>query len=107
LLSLCFICKGLVAIKVCILNLFANFKESLQASISFLVARERPAGIDFFKTLLISVTASKSPGDAIGKPASIRQYLIRQNIWLFEFFLLNSLSRPEIAHHHALLCRKL
>ena len=57
--------------KVCILNLFACFKESLHASISFFVARDKPAGMDFFKTLLISVTASKSPGDAIGKPASI------------------------------------
>ena len=27
--------------------------------------------MDFFKVLLISVTASKSPGEAIGKPASI------------------------------------
>ena len=37
----------------------------------FFVALANPAGIDFFKLLLISVTASKSPGEAIGKPASI------------------------------------
>ena len=29
------------------------------------------AGIEFFKILLTSVTASKSPGEAIGNPASI------------------------------------
>ena len=34
-----------------------------------LVTRTNPAGIDFLKDLLISVTASKSPGEAIGKPA--------------------------------------
>ena len=43
----------------------------MHASISFFVALANPAGIDFFNDLLISVTASKSPGDAIGKPASI------------------------------------
>ena len=38
---------------------------------SFVECLANPQGIDFFKTLLIAVTASKSPGDAIGKPASI------------------------------------
>ena len=32
---------------------------------------DKPAGIEFFNILLTSVTASKSPGEAIGKPASI------------------------------------
>jgi len=32
---------------------------------------DKPQGIDFFKILLTSVTASKSPGEAIGNPASI------------------------------------
>ena len=38
---------------------------------SFFECLDKPAGIDFFNILLISVTASKSPGDAIGNPASI------------------------------------
>ena len=38
---------------------------------SFLVALANPQGIEFFILLLIAVTASKSPGDEIGKPASI------------------------------------
>ena len=54
-----------------ILNLSANFNASLHASISFFVCRDNPHGIDFFKILLTSVTASKSPGEAIGNPASI------------------------------------
>ncbi len=33
---------------------------------------ESPAGIECFKILLTSDTASKSPGEAIGKPASIK-----------------------------------
>ena len=32
---------------------------------------DKPQGIDFFKILLTSVTDSKSPGEAIGNPASI------------------------------------
>ena len=38
---------------------------------SFFVALAKPQGVDFFNILLISVTASKSPGEAIGNPASI------------------------------------
>ena len=57
--------------KVWILNLGAAFNASWHASISFLLALDNPQGIEFFKILLIAVTASKSPGEAIGKPASI------------------------------------
>ncbi len=32
---------------------------------------DKPQGIEFFKILLTSVTDSKSPGEAIGNPASI------------------------------------
>jgi hypothetical protein len=35
------------------------------------VCLANPAGTDFFNILLIAVTASKSPGEAIGNPASI------------------------------------
>ena len=38
---------------------------------SFFECLANPQGMDFFKTLLIADTASKSPGEAIGKPASI------------------------------------
>ena len=38
---------------------------------SFLVALANPQGIEFLTLLLIALTASKSPGDDIGKPASI------------------------------------
>ena len=38
---------------------------------SFIECLASPAGIEFFSILLTSETASKSPGEAIGKPASI------------------------------------
>ena len=79
-------CNGLVEINVWILNLGACFNASYALSISFTECLERPAGIEFFKILLTSDTASKSPGDAIGKPASIISTPNSSNtlaIWIF------------------------
>ena len=57
-------------INVCILKFFAC--STLRDKHQYLfVALANPAGIDLFKVLLISVTDSKSPGEAIGNPASI------------------------------------
>ena len=49
----------------------AGFSASAARSISFSPARARPATTEFFTRLAISCTASKSPLEAIGKPASI------------------------------------
>ena len=60
---------------------------------SFLECLDNPAGIDFFKILLTSVTASKSPGDAIGKPASIMSTPNSSNtlaIWIYSSKLIDA-----------------
>ena len=46
---------------------------------SFFNALDNPQGIEFFTLLLISDTASKSPGDEIGNPASIISTPISSN----------------------------
>ena len=64
-------CSGLVEMKVWMRGRSAAFKASAQRSISGRVARERPQTVAFFTRFAISRTASKSPLDAIGKPASM------------------------------------
>ena len=79
--------------KVWILNLGADFNASWHASISFLLALDNPHGIEFFKILLIAVTASKSPGEAIGKPASITSIPNSSKIlaiWIFYSRLIDA-----------------
>ena len=59
---------------------------------SFLECLDNPAGIEFFKILLTSDTASKSPGDAIGNPASIISIPSSSNtlaIWIFSYKLID------------------
>ena len=64
-------CISDVAINVCILGRAAFFVASYTASISFLLARESPHILEFFTSDDIFCTASKSPDDDAGKPASI------------------------------------
>src|SRR5664280_605064 len=49
----------------------AGLIASAQRSISFGDARERPQITAFLERLAISLTAAKSPSEAIGKPASM------------------------------------
>ena len=53
-----------------------------------------PQGIDFFKTLLIADTASKSPGEAIGKPASIISIPNSSNTREIEIFSSKLIEAP-------------
>ena len=64
-------CISEVAIKVCILELFAGFIASPAASISFSIALAKAQIVLFFIFEDILNTASKSPLLAIGNPASI------------------------------------
>ena len=75
-----------MAIKVWILGDFAYLTASQALSISFKLALANPAIVEFFMFLLTSTTASKSPFEAIGKPASIISTFISCNtsaIWTF------------------------
>ncbi len=57
--------------KVWMRRFSACFTASPARSMSLLEARARPQTVAFFTRLAISETASKSPLEAIGKPASI------------------------------------
>ena len=63
-------CKSLVEIKVCTLKFLEFFNESTHFSKSFFTALANPQGTVVLSSFDISDTASKSPGDAAGKPAS-------------------------------------
>jgi hypothetical protein len=62
---------GEVDTNVCMRGCRACFTASAQRRMSPGMARASPAMTAFFVCLAISVTASKSPSEAIGKPASI------------------------------------
>ena len=65
---------------------FACCRASKARSISALPERARPQTVAFCTSLAISVTASKSPIEAIGKPASMMSTPIsssRVAIWIF------------------------
>src|SRR5262249_11597986 len=69
--SLYFMCTGEVDRKVWIRRRAAGLIASAQQSMSLKPARERPQTTAFLLRLAISLTAAKSPSEAIGKPASI------------------------------------
>ena len=66
-----FMCTGEVDRKVWMRLRSAGLIASAQRSMSLKAARERPQITAFFARLAISCTASKSPSEAIGKPASM------------------------------------
>ena len=69
--SLYCMCRGLVAMKVWMRPRSACLTAAPARSISPRVARARPAMVEFLIVLAISETASKSPSEAMGKPASM------------------------------------
>ena len=62
---------GEVEMKVWMRPRLAGLIASPQRSMSFWPARARPATTAFLARLAISLTAAKSPSEAIGKPASM------------------------------------
>jgi hypothetical protein len=69
--SLCFMCTGEVERKVWMRGRRAWRTASPARSMSFMPARARPVTTAFFTRLATATTASKSPMEAMGKPASM------------------------------------
>ena len=69
--SLYFMCSALVEMKVWMRPRLAGLMASAQRSMSMRVARASPQMTDLVTVRAIWRTASKSPSEAIGKPASI------------------------------------
>ncbi len=69
--NLCFICSGDVEINVCMRRPSAGAMASAQTSISLRMARDRPHTVAFLTVFATCCTLSKSPLEAMGKPASI------------------------------------
>src|SRR6185437_9276283 len=64
-------CTGEVERNVWMRLRLAGLIASAQRSMSLKAARDRPQITAFFERLAISLTAAKSPSEAIGKPASM------------------------------------
>ena len=69
--SLCFMCTGLVEMKVWMRGRAALRTASAQRSMSAGVERERPQITALFDWAATALTAAKSPSEAAGKPASM------------------------------------
>jgi hypothetical protein len=84
--SLYFMCSGLVEMKVWMRGLAAPFSASQARSMSLRAARASPATVAFLTRFETSRTASKSPLEAIGNPASMMSTPISSNsdaTWIF------------------------
>ena len=66
-----FMCTALVLMNVWMRGTSATFTASQQTRMSSSMARARPAMRGPFTSLAMALTASKSSGEAIGKPASM------------------------------------
>ena len=72
-------CSGDVAMKVWIRARFAPFRASPAREMSRSLARDRPQTVDSLIALAIACTASKSPLELAGKPASITSTFSRSS----------------------------
>src|SRR5882757_4292430 len=87
-------CSGEVAITVWTRPRLANFTASAQRSMSFGLARERPAMTEFLERRAISLTAWKSPSEVIGKPASMTSTPMSSSISAISIFSSNVMVAP-------------
>ena len=72
----------------------AGFRASAARSMSILVARARPQTVESLTPLAISLTASKSPGDAIGNPASMTSTPNSSSTWAMRNFSSRFIDAP-------------
>ncbi len=92
--SLCFMCTGLVEMKVWMRPRAAGLIASAQRSMSFWVARARPQMVERVTISAIWRTAWKSPGEATGKPASITSTPISSRILASSSFSSSDMEAP-------------
>ncbi len=92
--SLCFMCTGLVEMKVWMRPRRAGLIASAQRSISLAVARARPQMVDSVTSSAMRRTASKSPLEAIGKPASMTSTPISSRILASSSFSSSDMEAP-------------
>ncbi len=82
----CFICTGLVLMKVWMRGMAATFTASQAASMSASMARARPATRGPSTSEATALTASKSSFEAIGNPASMMSTPSLASWWAISSF---------------------
>ena len=92
--SLCFMCSGLVAMKVWMRGRAAGRTASPARSMSARAERDRPQTMESRTRLAISLTASKSPFEEIGKPASITSTPISSSTSAMRIFSSRFMAAP-------------
>ena len=89
-------CSGLVAMKVWMRQDFAPFSASTPREMSRSLARHRPAIVDSLTTFAMARTASKSPLDAAGNPASMTSTRMRSSCRAMRSFSSRFIDAPGL-----------
>ena len=100
-------CSALVAMKVWMRQLFAPFNASMPRWMSRSLARHKPATVESFTTLAIARTASKSPLEDAGKPASITSTRMRSSARAMRSFSSLVMDAPGLCSPSRMVVSKM
>src|SRR5512146_3512585 len=98
---------GLVAMKVCTRQDLAPFSASIPRWMSRSFARHRPATVESLTVLAIARTASKSPLDEAGKPASITSTFMRSSALAMRSFSSLVIEAPGLCSPSRIVVSKM
>ena len=100
-------CSALVAMKVWMRHDFAPFSASMPRWMSRSFARHSPHTVESLTTLAIARTASKSPLDEAGKPASITSIFMRSSARAMRSFSSRVIDAPGLCSPSRMVVSKM
>src|SRR5688572_18150287 len=100
-------CSALVAMKVWMRQRFAPCSASMPRWMSLSLARHRPATVESFTTPAIAFTASKSPLEEAGKPASITSTFMRSRARAMRSFSSLVMDAPGLCSPSRMVVSKM
>src|SRR5688500_3290325 len=100
-------CSALVAMNVCTRQDLAPFSASMPRWMSRSLARHRPHTVESLTTLAMARTASKSPLDEAGKPASITSTFMRSSARAMRSFSSRVIDAPGLCSPSRMVVSKM
>src|SRR6478735_4200042 len=100
-------CNALVARKTCRRQAFASFSASMPRWMSRSFARHRPATTESLTAAATAFTASKSPLDEAGKPASITSTFMRSRARAMRSFSSRVMEAPGLCSPSRMVVSKM
>jgi hypothetical protein len=100
-------CSGLVAMKVWMRHDFAPLSASMPRWMSRSLARHSPHTVESLIVLAIARTASKSPFDEAGKPASITSIRMRSSARAMRSFSSRVIEAPGLCSPSRMVVSKM